>query len=377
MRLVAIIKKYFSLTGVAAAAAKRAVVSSGTTNLASAKSLANRIASAVEVKASGLASLTLSKIKAKMDAASASGKSAQYEQIVQEDVVGKIKNIEALAKRTEADGAGKAAEAAEAAEAAKAAEAGKTGKAGEADGAAMKKKKQEEQEKQEKRAKYLRIVGVLLVVASASAATGLVMKSYADKAKEEREQCLALWETKYMDIIKDENGELLEIDSAEKWSQNLLYLEKAIESHDSVNGDPEKANELLVGMYNELVDCISNDTSLVGAFLNGISRDVGNALGNVIDPVAAPLDKLINSTSDLFKNISIGLAILAATMIIFLGVWLVMKRSRRMNEYRIGPFGHNSRRSGGGSGGGSGGSGGRVSSRRWRGSDYQYRRIDP
>ena len=285
--------------------------------------------------------------------AEALGKQAKPEEVVKRKLLKDLDDIDMNVKRAEAEIANDAAP-------------GKDTKAGEAaapgkDAKAVK----------EKRVKYAKIVGVLLAVASASVATGLVMKSYADKAKEEREQCLARWETTYMDIIKDENGELLEIDSAEKWSQNLLYLEKAIESHDSVNGDPEKANELLVGMYNELVDCISNDTSLVGAFLNGISRDVGNALGNVIDPVAAPLDKLIDSTSDLFKNIGIGLAILAATVLIFLGVWLVMKRSRRMNEYRIGPFGHNSRRSSSGGSGSSGRSGGRVRSRTWGG----YRRI--
>ena len=300
--------------------------------------------------------------------AAANGKQATPEEVLKVNLLETVNKIEVNAKRTEAEIADAEAAAVPGKDPNDATVPGKDPN----DAAVPEKqgKKGKDADDAKKRLKYLKIVGILSAVAVAATTTGLVMKSYADKAKEERAQCLARWETRYMDIIKDENGELLEIDSAEKWSQNLLYLEKAIESHDSVNGDPEKANELLVEMYNELVNCISNDTSLVGAFLNGISRDVGNALGNVIDPVAAPLDKLIDSTSDLFKNIGIGLAIFAATVLIVLGVRLVMKRSRRMNEYRIG---HNYRRSSGGS---SGGSGGRVRSRRWGEPNYQYRRID-
>ncbi|NDC42405.1 MAG: hypothetical protein EBZ77_12800 [Chitinophagia bacterium] len=86
------------------------------------------------------------------------------------------------------------------------------------------------------------------MIAAASATAAVVMQMYADRANAEKEQCLARWETTYSSIIKDENGELLEIDSAEKWSENLVYIEHKIESHPEVNGDPEKANELLVEM---------------------------------------------------------------------------------------------------------------------------------
>lgn len=318
----------FSLSGLRASFNKSiGLTSDVVTSFNKVDDIQSSLKSAVWSRGGALWKATVKRYDAAQAKATAGGKRVNPKDVVTVKLLEDVENIELNAKRTEAEIAneaapGKDAKAGEAGEAAPPAQQGKEAKAG-----------KEAKDKKEKRLKYAKVVGVLLAVAVAATTTGLVMKAYEDRAKEEREQCLARWETKYLSIIKDENGELLEIDSAEKWSDNLLYLEKVIESREEVNGDPEKANDLLVEMYNDLVECISMDTSPFSAFLEGITRDVGNALGNLVDPVAAPLNKIIDSSADLFKYIGIAVG---AVVVLAIIIALIFKA--RSNQNQIHPL---------------------------------------
>jgi hypothetical protein len=310
-------------------AAKNAVLTTGKLSISKTSEIASKIAKAVGAKAGGLASATLRKIQSKID--TAPGK-ADLEMLLQTDVAKKVDDIERLAKSAEEADA--AAEAAEAGEAAKAADAAKPGakpgaEAADADAAAEAAKN-----KKKKQVRYMKIVGVLLAIAAASATAAVVMDMYADRAKKEREVCLARWETKYLSIIKDANGELLEIDSAEKWSDNLIYLEQAIEARPDVNGDPEKANALLVEMYNELAECIEIDDSPIGSFLRGVTADVGSAFGNLVDPIVAPVNKIIASSTDFVMYIGIAAGVVAFLIIVALIAKATLTRNQRANDFR-------------------------------------------
>jgi hypothetical protein len=307
-------------------AAKNAVLTTGKLSINKTSEIAGKIAKAVGAKAGGLASATLRKIQSKID--TAPGKT-DIELEIKSNAVKKVEAIENLAKSTDEE-ADAAAEAAKAADAAKPDEAAKPGaKPGEAADAAE--AAETAKNKKKKQVRYMRIVGVLLAIAAASATAAVVMDMYADRAKKEREVCLARWETTYLSIIKDENGELLEIDSAEKWSDNLIYLEKVIEARPEVNGDPEKANALLVQMYNGLAECIEIDTSPIGAFLRGVTADVGSAFGNLIDPIVDPVNKIIASSTDFVMYI--GIAIGAAAFLIIVAL-IARARLNRSNPYQ-------------------------------------------
>lgn len=330
----------FSLTGVARSAKAR-VVSTGATSLNKTKELSGKLGSFVARNAGGLASAALRRLQTKLDKAHKAGKPGAYEKLLSEDVKEKIEVVSDITKK--ADEAVEAADAAAAAKAAAAAEAAKAGKPSAVADAAEATEAGEAANKNKKQVNYLKIVGILSVIAAASATAAVVMKMYSDLANAEKEQCLARWETTYMSIIKDENGELLEIDSAEKWSENLVYIEHKIESHPEVNGDPEKANAFLVEMYNGLLECISIDTSAVGAFLKGISEDLGKAIGNVVEGATEPVSKAIDSSSNLFRNIAIAVAISAVAILVVFFVWkVVTARSERRRSYinDIGPIDH-------------------------------------
>ena len=317
----------FSLSGLRASFTKsiNLTASALTTSFKKVDDIQSSLKNAAWSRGGALWTATVKKFQAAEAKARANGKRVKPEEVLREKLLENIEDLELNAKRTEADIANDATPGKDTAP-------GKDATPG--------KDAKDAKDAKEKRLKYAKVVGVLLAVAVAATTTGLVMKAYEDRAKEEREQCLARWETTYMDIIKDENGELLEIDSAEKWSDNLLYLEKVIESHKSVNGDPEKANDLLVQMYNELVECISMDTSPFSAFLEGITRDVGNALGNLVDPVAAPLDKIIDSSADLFKYIGIAVGAVVVLVAIIFIIKLTAARNQRRNDLR--PVGNRS-----------------------------------
>ena len=324
----------FSLTSVARLAKTR-VVSAGATSLNKTKELSGKLATVVARKAYGLANAGIQKLYTKISEASAMGKQVPPEHVMRDAVIEQIEGISNLTKK--ADEAVEAADAASAAKATEAAEAAKAGKPSAAADAADAAKAAEAANKKKKQVNYLKVVGILSVIAAASATAAVVMQMYADRANAEKEQCLARWETTYSSIIKDENGELLEIDSAEKWSENLVYIEHKIESHPEVNGDPEKANELLVEMYNGLLECISIDTSAIGAFLKGISEDLGQAIGNVVEGATKPVATVIDSSSNLVRNIAIAVAVsLLAILVIFI-VWKVVTAR---SERRIVPVDH-------------------------------------
>jgi hypothetical protein len=314
--------RIIDLSGVALNASRKAVLTTGKLSINKTSEIAGKIARAVGDKAGGLASATLRKIRSKID--TAPGK-ADLEMLLQTDVAKKVDDIENLAKSTE-----EADAAAEAGEAAKAADAAKPGaKPAEAAETVKNKKK--------KQVRYMKIVGVLLAIAAASATAAVVMDMYADRAKKEREVCLARWETTYLSIIKDENGELLEIDSAAKWSENLLYLEQVIEARPEVNYDPEKANEFLVEMYNGLAECIEIDDSPIGSFLRGVTEDVGSALGNLVDPIVDPVNKIIASSTDFVMYIGIAVGAVAFLIIVALIAKATLTRSNRISN-RISPY---------------------------------------
>jgi hypothetical protein len=322
-KILQALSRTIKLSGVVLKAGKNAVLTTGKLSIDKTGEIASKIGKAVVSKYDGvLARRALKKMNAELKKANAPGK-ADLEMLLQTDAVKKVNDIENLAKSSEdADAAAEAGEAAKpgakpGAKPDDAAEAAETVK-----------------DKKKKQVRYARIVGVLLAIAAASATAAVVMNMYADRAKKEREACLARWETKYLSIIKDKNGELLEIDSAEKWADNLLYLEQAIEARPEVNGDPEKANALLVQMYNGLAECIEIDTSPIGSFLRGFTEDVGSAFGNLVDPIVNPVNKIITSSTDFVKYIGIAAGAVALVIILALIARVLVARNQRANDFR-------------------------------------------
>jgi hypothetical protein len=320
-------KTTINLSGVVFNAAKNAVLTTGKLSIDKTGEIASKIGKAVVSKYNGvLAQRALKKMNAELKKANAPGK-ADVQMLLQTDVVKNVDGIQNLAKSAEE-------EADAAAEAAKAADAAKPGAKPGAETAEAADAAETVKDKKKKQVRYARIVGVLLAIAAASATAAVVMDMYADRAKKEREVCLARWETTYLSIIKDENGELLEIDSAEKWSENLIYLEKIIEARPEVNYDPEKANDFLVEMYNGLAECIEIDDSPIGAFLRGVTADVGSAIGNLVDPIVAPVNKIIASSTDFVMYIGIAVGAVALVIIVALIARAKLTRSNIISPYQ-------------------------------------------
>ena len=332
MKILKGLSKAIDLSGAVLKASKNAVLTTGKLSIDKTGEIASKIGKAVVSKYNRvLAQRALKKMTAEVKKANAPGK-ADLEMLLQTDVAKKVDDIENLAKSAEEADA--AAEAAEAGEAAKAADAAKPGAKPGAEAAEADEAAEAAKNKKKKQVRYMKIVGVLLAIAAASATAAVVMDMYADRAKKEREVCLARWETKYLSIIKDANGELLEIDSAEKWSDNLIYLEQVIEARPEVNYDPEKANALLVEMYNELAECIEIDDSPIGSFLRGVTADVGSAFGNLVDPIVAPVNKILASSADVAMYIGIALGAATVLAMVILIIRVLVARNQRANDFR-------------------------------------------
>ncbi len=322
MKILQGLSKAFNFSKVAAATTGRALHSSGKFIIDNASDLSSKIGKAVGSKNEGvLSQRALNKMKAEYKTARAGGK-ADVERFLTKYVAKNVEEIEELARSwdKEADAAAEAAKAADAA------------KPGAKPGAKPDEAAETAKDNKKERVRYARIVGVLLAIAAASATAAVVMDMYADKARKEREVCLARWETTYLSIIKDENGELLEIDSEEKWSENLLYLERVIKARPEVNGDPEKANDFLVKMYNGLAECIEIDDSPIGSFLQGVTEDVGSAIGNLVDPIVDPVNKIIASSTDFVMYI--GIAIGAVALVLILALIFKATRKNRIDPYQ-------------------------------------------
>jgi hypothetical protein len=182
--------------------------------------------------------------------------------------------------------------------------------------------------------KKVYITAVSLIAALAvSITTGFIVKGYMDRANLEKQQCIAEWETTYIDILKGPDGELIRIDTPQEWTDNMLHLESVIEARDDVNKDPEKAKKMLMQMYADLNKCISKDTTPLGSTLNGLSKDVGNALNNVmkpaVDAIVGPATKAIDSASN-FGMIVVFIVIASVFVIAALvALKVVMGRNRR------------------------------------------------
>jgi hypothetical protein len=156
-----------------------------------------------------------------------------------------------------------------------------------------------------------------------SAGVAYVIYTYVDRAKKEQQQCLAAWATKYNDLIKGPDGTLLKIDTPEQWTANMAYLQIKIDALPTVKGDPVKAQAMLMEMYADLNECISIDTSPIGAALKGLSDDVGGAikgiLGAGLDPIQETLVK-VGIVAGVILGLFIVLAIVYAVI-----MWLKNK----------------------------------------------------
>ena len=181
--------------------------------------------------------------------------------------------------------------------------------------------------------KKVYITAVSLIAALAvSITTGFIVKGYMDRANLEKQQCIAEWETTYIDILKGPDGELIRIDTPQEWTDNMLHLESVIEARSDVNKDPEKAKKMLMQMYNDLNKCISKDTTPLGATLNGLSKDVGNALSSVmkpaVDAIVGPATQAIDSAS----NFGMIVAIIAIAIFLAIAAFVALKVVIGRNE---------------------------------------------
>lgn len=185
---------------------------------------------------------------------------------------------------------------------------------------------------------YIACVSLIAALA-VSIATGFIVKGYMDRATSEKQQCLADWETTYIDILKGKDGELLRIDTPQEWSDNSLYLLSVIEAREDVNKDPEKAKKMINDMYDGLKACIGIDTTPLGATLHGIANDVGGAISNIIKPgidaIVNPAVKAIDSVSNLGMILGILGGVVGAILLVVLGITMVRKTkaSNKISEY--------------------------------------------
>jgi hypothetical protein len=190
---------------------------------------------------------------------------------------------------------------------------------------------------------YIACVSLIAALA-VSIATGFIVKGYMDRAKSEKQQCLADWETTYIDILKGKDGELLRIDTPQEWSDNSLYLLSVIEAREDVNKDPEKAKKMINDMYDGLKACIGIDTTPLGATLHGIANDVGGAISDIIKPgidaIVNPAVNAIDSVSNLGMILGILGAVVGAILLIVLGIITARKTKAR---YKIREYMNNHR----------------------------------
>jgi hypothetical protein len=178
---------------------------------------------------------------------------------------------------------------------------------------------------------YIACVSLIAALA-VSIATGFIVKGYMDRANLEKKQCLADWETTYIDILKGKDGELLRIDTPQEWSDNSIYLLSVIEAREDVNKDPEKAKKMINDMYDGLKACIGIDTTPLGSTLHGIANDVGGAISNIIKPgidaIVNPAVKAIDSISNLGMILGIVGGVVGFILLVVLGIYTARNRSK-------------------------------------------------
>ena len=161
------------------------------------------------------------------------------------------------------------------------------------------------------------LLTTLLVTAGVIA----IVKSYADKADEEREVCLADWTVKYIDVLTRPDGTLHKIDTPEEWTQSIKDIQDHIYSLKEVNKDEAKAKAFLSKMNDGLMECLGTDTSAIGATLSGLSRDTGNAVKNILTGATDPLNDTVDSLSENVKIILIAVGAVIGAIILLLIVY--------------------------------------------------------
>jgi hypothetical protein len=182
---------------------------------------------------------------------------------------------------------------------------------------------------------YIACVSLIAALA-VSIATGFIVKGYMDRATSEKQQCLADWETTYIDILKGKDGELLRIDTPQEWSDNSIYLLSVIEAREDVNKDPEKAIKMINEMYDGLQACIDIDTTPLGSTLKGIAKDVGGAISNIIKPgidaIVNPAINAIDSVSNLGMILGIVGGVVGVILLAVLGI-IAARNKTKISEY--------------------------------------------
>jgi hypothetical protein len=170
------------------------------------------------------------------------------------------------------------------------------------------------------RENVLAAVKILLAVVVIAGSIAIV-KSYVDKAEEEREVCLANWTTKYVDVLTRPDGTLHQIDTPEEWTQGIKEIQDHIYSLKDVNNDEAKATAFLLKMSQDLMDCLSIDRSPIGATLSGLSSVAGNAVKKLLtgatEPLAAALDSVSNNVTTILIAVGSVIGAIAVLLIVY------------------------------------------------------------
>jgi hypothetical protein len=173
------------------------------------------------------------------------------------------------------------------------------------------------------------LVALMIVTCAA-----VIIKSYGDKAEEERRVCLADWTAKYVDVLTRPDGTLHQIDTPEEWTQSIKEIQAHILALKDVNNDEEKAKDFLLTMNEGLIACLTIDTSPLGATLKGLARDTGSAVEGVIKGFTKPLAAALDSVSNNVTTILIAVGSVIGAIILLLIVYYFTSKNESVVNMR-------------------------------------------
>jgi hypothetical protein len=179
----------------------------------------------------------------------------------------------------------------------------------------------------------LKLMTTVAVMIGGTVIAVLVVESYADKAAEEKEVCLADWTATYIDVLTRSDGTLYKIDTPEEWTASILEIQSYINALESVKNDEAKATKFLLTMNEGLMRCLAIDTEPISATISGLARSAGDAVKKVLTGVTDPLTDTVDSFSGSVTNILIAVgAVIVAIVSLMLVYWLTSTKPQRQEH---------------------------------------------
>jgi hypothetical protein len=164
---------------------------------------------------------------------------------------------------------------------------------------------------------------VLLVAAAIGSAAAVVLDSFVRAAELEKAVCLANWATLYHELLTDEAGALIEIDTPQEWTSNIKRISAKLAELAASDGvDPDAR---LKKMAADLTKCLEIDTTVAGAAARGAVKLITDSVSDLLGAAASLV------TPGIIAIISIACAALVVVTIL---VFLMKRRSERVVRVR-------------------------------------------